>query len=40
MNKSVFGKKEKMKGFGKEERIRTVVRRWRLPNVQDKKMVI
>jgi len=40
MNKSVFGKKEKMKGFGKEEHIRTVVRRWRLPNVQDKKMVI
>lgn len=40
MNKTVFGKKEKMKGFGKEEHIRTMVRRWRLPNVQDKKMVI
>lgn len=40
MNKTVFGKKEKMKGFGKEEHIRTMVRRWRLPNVQDKKTVI
>lgn len=40
MNKTVFGKKEKMKGFGKEEHIRTMVRRWRLPNMQDKKTVI
>lgn len=40
MNKIVFGKKEKMKDFGKEQLVRTTVRKWRLPNVQDKKMVI
>lgn len=40
MNNIVFGEKEKMKGFGKEQHVRTTVRRWKLPNVQDKKMVI